>query len=35
MTLLDVGRRMNFLTAEALATAVTLEGAIWVTTSSV
>lgn len=35
MTRLDVGRRLNFLTAEAVATAVTLEGAIWVTTSSV
>lgn len=34
MTRLDVGRRLNFLTAEAVATAVTLEGAIWVTTSS-
>ncbi len=35
MTRLDVGRRLNFLTAEAVATAVTLDGAIWVTTSSV
>jgi hypothetical protein len=35
MTRLDVGRRLNFLTAEAVATGVTLEGAIWVTTSSV
>jgi hypothetical protein len=35
MTRLEVGRRLNFLTAEAVATALTLEGAIWVTTSSV
>lgn len=34
MTRFEVGRRLNFLTAEAVATAATLGGAIWVTTSS-
>lgn len=34
MTRLDVGRRLNFLTAEAVALAVTLNGAICVTTTS-
>lgn len=34
MALLSVEHRLNFLTSEALAAAVLLDGAIWVSTQS-